>query len=250
MEMHACSSVYLDAVITLVDAKHIMQHLQPTGPMAFTRHRAEAEKQIALADRVILTKLDLLLASRRDVASSRASVVAAVRALNPTAEILTSSQANVPLQQLLHLRAFSSAMWLRAMTTKEMLHTCTYAHPPVFASRSPAYRLPVGHATSVGCVCLSVEEAVALELLQAWLQSLPLGEIYRLKGLLSIQGRAHRFVLHGVHTHIHGEFDRPWTDDESRASVLVVIGHRLDVARLRSGFFACRSTPLVTGGQV
>lgn len=166
MEMHACSSVYLDAVITLVDAKHIMQHLQPTGPMAFTRHRAEAEKQIALADRVILTKLDLLLASRRDVASSRASVVAAVRALNPTAEILTSSQANVPLQQLLHLRAFSSAMWLRAMTTKEMLHTCTYAHPPVFASRSPAYRLPVGHATSVGCVCLSVEEAVALELLQ------------------------------------------------------------------------------------
>ena len=50
------SCYYLDAVITMVDANHILRHLRPYGPMAFTRRRPEAEKQLALADRIIVNK--------------------------------------------------------------------------------------------------------------------------------------------------------------------------------------------------
>eukprot|EP00326_Haptolina_ericina_P017460 CAMPEP_0181175460 /NCGR_PEP_ID=MMETSP1096-20121128/4091_1 /TAXON_ID=156174 ORGANISM="Chrysochromulina ericina, Strain CCMP281" /NCGR_SAMPLE_ID=MMETSP1096 /ASSEMBLY_ACC=CAM_ASM_000453 /LENGTH=424 /DNA_ID=CAMNT_0023263449 /DNA_START=63 /DNA_END=1337 /DNA_ORIENTATION=- len=40
----------------MVDANHILRHLRPYGPMAFTRRRPEAEKQLALADRIIVNK--------------------------------------------------------------------------------------------------------------------------------------------------------------------------------------------------
>lgn len=53
----AHSRYYLDAVITLVDAKHILRHLESSGPLSFTRHRPEAERQVALADRVLINKV-------------------------------------------------------------------------------------------------------------------------------------------------------------------------------------------------
>ena len=56
----ARSRYYLDAVITMIDAKHVMRHLEPAGALAFTRRQPEAQKQLALADRVILNKVRLL----------------------------------------------------------------------------------------------------------------------------------------------------------------------------------------------
>ena len=53
----ASSRYYLDAVITMIDAKHVMRHLEPAGALAFSRRRPEAEKQLARADRVILNKV-------------------------------------------------------------------------------------------------------------------------------------------------------------------------------------------------
>ena len=47
-------------MVTLVDAKHIMRHLRPaSSALALLRRRPEAEKQLALADRVVLNKADL-----------------------------------------------------------------------------------------------------------------------------------------------------------------------------------------------
>lgn len=55
----ARSRYYLDAVITMIDAKHILRHLEYDGPWAFARRRPEAERQLALADRVIINKAAL-----------------------------------------------------------------------------------------------------------------------------------------------------------------------------------------------
>ena len=52
----AGSRFYLDALICVIDCKHVLRHLRPFGPFGFARRRAEVEKQLALADRIILNK--------------------------------------------------------------------------------------------------------------------------------------------------------------------------------------------------
>jgi G3E family GTPase len=56
----AHSPFYLDGVVTVVDACNVLRHLRPTGAFAFTRSRHEAEKQVAVADRLIVNKVDLV----------------------------------------------------------------------------------------------------------------------------------------------------------------------------------------------
>ena len=138
---------FLDGVVTLVDAKHIMRHLRPaSSALALLRRRPEAEKQLALADRVVLNKVDLATAAERD------EVRAAVSAINATARLLEAERAEVPLEQLLDLRAFSSARWEAALLRPAML---TALHG----------------SNAVSCICLQ-GAAVVLPLLQAWLQRL------------------------------------------------------------------------------
>ncbi|MBN2068112.1 MAG: cobalamin biosynthesis protein CobW [Opitutales bacterium] len=52
-------------------------------------------------------------------------------------------------------------------------------------------------------------------------------EIYRIKGFVSVQGKAMRLVLQGVGMRFETYFDRPWAADEERKTHLVVIGHEL-----------------------
>lgn len=207
------SCYYLDAVLAMVDCKHVMRHLRPSGPMAFTRRRPEAEKQLALSDRVLLNKADL--ASEDELAA----VGDAVRSVNASAALLPATRAHVPLDQILGLHAFSSARWEAAL------------------SAAPA--LSEEHAAAVGCVCMQSEEPLTLPALQAWLQPLLAArhdDVYRVKGVLSIAGDGRRFVLHGVHAQVTGQFERAWRAGEARVSTLVVIGHRLNEQQLRAGF--------------
>ena len=215
------SAFYLDAVIAVVDAGHIMRHLQPTGAFSFVRRRDEAEKQLALADRVLLNKVDLLRAG----GDEEAKVLAAVRRVNASADIVRTTHANVPLSELLDLRAFSSAAWLSHLASAN-------------EARYPRDTL---HSSSITCVSLTLEAPIVLPLFQAWLQQLLEArhdDIYRLKGVLCIAGHAERFIVHGVHADIHGHFERPWATDEPRQSAIVVIGHALKHDELEAAFGA------------
>jgi G3E family GTPase len=216
----ARSPFYLDAVVALVDAAHILRHLRPSGAWGFARRRGEAEKQLALADRIVLNKVDLL----PDDAAATA-VLAAVRAVNASAYVLRAQRADVPLRELLELRAFSSARWL--------------SHAGKALEKS--HPRDAAHAASVVCVSLSLDVPIALPKLQAWLQQLIEArhdDVYRLKAVLHIAGHDERFVLHGVHADVHGRFERPWGAAEKRHSAMVVIGHRLDRAALTAAFDA------------
>ena len=205
---------FLDGVVTLVDAKHIMRHLRPTSSaMALVRRRPEAEKQLALADRVVLNKVDLVTPEALE------EVRAAVRATNATAELIDSQNAEVPLERLLDLNAFTSARWEMVL-------------------QQPEAAL---HGASVSCVCLS-GATVVLPALQEWLQRLVNArhqDLFRIKGVLAVQGYGHRFVLHGIHAQLQGQFDRAWRADEERSSTLVFIGHRLIQHELQKAFDAC-----------
>ena len=64
------------------------------------------------------------------------------------------------------------------------------------------------------------------------------GDIYRMKGVLSVKGSNKRLVFQGVHMLFDAKFDREWGSDP-RANTLVFIGKNLDRAKLTEAFKAC-----------
>jgi G3E family GTPase len=81
----------LDAIITLVDAKHAERHLEEV--------RAASE-QIAFADVVLLNKTDLV--SEQDLAR----VERRVRSINRTAKLFRTEAATLPIESVLNVGAF------------------------------------------------------------------------------------------------------------------------------------------------
>jgi G3E family GTPase len=81
----------LDAIVTLVDAKHAEKHLEEV---------AAAREQIAFADIVLLNKTDLV--GTDDVAR----VERRVRGINPTAKLIRTRAADAPVDSVLNVGAF------------------------------------------------------------------------------------------------------------------------------------------------
>lgn len=112
----------LDAVVTVVDAQHVSEHLQVHQPnTSFPSARGQAtvgevvvvgrdevREQIACADRVVVNKCDLLQLKEGGPAAASAveAVCTMVRSLNPAASVLTSTQGQLAPAQLLGLKAF------------------------------------------------------------------------------------------------------------------------------------------------
>ncbi len=65
------------------------------------------------------------------------------------------------------------------------------------------------------------------------------GDIFRMKGVLCVQGTNKRLVFQGVHMLFDAKFDREWKGDENRTNTLVFIGKNLDRTALTEGFRAC-----------
>jgi G3E family GTPase len=81
----------LDGIITLVDARHVQQHLE---------ENAEALAQIAFADRIVLNKIDLVNAAQLQALSTR------LQQINAMAQIIPASMAQVPISQVLNVGGF------------------------------------------------------------------------------------------------------------------------------------------------
>ncbi len=64
-------------------------------------------------------------------------------------------------------------------------------------------------------------------------------DILRMKGVLNVKGEARRFVFHGVHMMLDGQFERPWAAGAARTSRLVFIGRDLDRHELEAGLESC-----------
>lgn len=59
-------------------------------------------------------------------------------------------------------------------------------------------------------------------------------EIYRIKGFVNVPNKPMRLVLQGVGQRFDTFYDRPWRTDELRQTQLIVIGHELDQAAIRT----------------
>ena len=79
MEPDISDRCSLDAIITVVDAKHVMQHLDEVRPEGVENETLE---QIAFADKLLISKCDLVDKDHIEKVTSR------IRSINSTAEIV------------------------------------------------------------------------------------------------------------------------------------------------------------------
>jgi len=97
------------------------------------------------------------------------------------------------------------------------------------------------HNDAVTSVGISTPGDLDGRKLNAWISELLRvkgGDIYRMKGVLSVKGSTKRLVFQGVHMLFDAKFDREWGTDP-RTNTLVFIGKKLDRSALTAEFQAC-----------
>ncbi len=200
----------LDAIVTVVDARHIRQRLKDAD---------EAEEQIAFADVILLNKTDLV------TSEELAEVETAIRGINALAPIHHTERCNIDLAKILDCGAFD----LERIVAIEphFLHHHHHHH----------------HNEDVTSLCLTADRALDPTRFDRWIGTLLQErgqDILRSKGILDLAGHDERFVFQAVHMIRDGDFQRAWKPEEKRESRLVFIGRNLDEKALTDGFAACR----------
>ncbi len=108
-----------------------------------------------------------------------------------------------------------------------------------------AYKPDHEHDSEVSSVGIAVPGDLDEKKLNHWLRDLLMNkgpDIFRMKGVLAIQGDSRRFVFQGVHMLFDGRPDREW-GNEPRHNSLIFIGRNLDRAALTEGFQQCLARP-------
>jgi len=97
------------------------------------------------------------------------------------------------------------------------------------------------HDSNIGSIGISDARPLDPGKVNDWLSYLLQSrgaDILRMKGVLSFNGEARRYVFHGVHMIFDGQLERPW-GSAARVNRLVFIGRKLDRAELEAGFESC-----------
>ncbi|NTF32926.1 CobW family GTP-binding protein [Rhizobium skierniewicense] len=248
----------LDAVIALVDAKHLPLRLKDSR---------EAEDQIAFADVVVINKTDLVTPQELAVIED------VVRAINPSARIHKTSRSGVDLAHVLNQGAFNLERALENdphfLAQDHDDHVCgpdcdhdhshdhghdhghdhhhhdhdhSHGHDHDHHDHGHHHHAPSPiHDVTVQSVSLRGGEMNA-DRFFPWIQKVTQTDgpkILRLKGIIAFKDDAERYVVQGVHMIIEGDHQRPWKDGEKRESRLVFIGRDLDREKLENSFNAC-----------
>ncbi|XP_054254149.1 zinc-regulated GTPase metalloprotein activator 1A-like isoform X9 [Indicator indicator] len=213
-----------EGVISVVDAKHGLQHLTEEKPEGLVN---EASRQVALADLIIINKMDLVSEEELD------KVRASVRSINGLVKILETQRSRVDLSNVLDLHAFDSVSGLSLQKKLEHVKT-THAHLD----------------KAVTTVTFEVPGNIREEDLNIFIQNLlweknmkdkagRTMDVIRLKGLVSIQGKSHQVIVQGVHElYDLEETSVAWKENEKRTNRLVLIGRNLDKETIKEVFVA------------
>jgi G3E family GTPase len=120
----------LDAIVTLVDAKHILLHLDDSP---------EAIKQVGFADVIILNKTDLVSSAELDALEKR------IRSINAVAKIHRAKNADIAIDKVLNVGGFNLE---RAVDVDPQFLEMEYPFEWAGAYELPAgnYELEIGHA--------------------------------------------------------------------------------------------------------
>jgi len=198
----------LDSILTLVDAKHAPQQLDEFR---------EAQEQVGFADRILMSKSDLVSDLQVESLSKR------LKTMNPRAQIRKVHFGDAPLEEILDIRGFN----LNAILDldPEFLAEEHHEHSDqvesfVFRSAKPF-------------------DGAKLENFLSGMIQLHGPELLRYKGVLWMKGNPRRVVFQGVHMMMGGDMGKPWAKGEKKESVMVFIGKQLPKDLFLAGLESC-----------
>jgi G3E family GTPase len=202
---------HLDGIVVTADAVHVREQL---------RQQDEARNQVALADRILLTKTDLVTLAEAN------SAELAIRELNAQGRICRVVDGDVTPDQVF------------GVGPEE--HPRNWLHP---ANAHPHHDHHHDHS-GIASVVLQAGAPISGPALALWLDSLLSlrgGDVLRIKGIVRIAGVDQPLVLHAVHHVLHRLTRLPpqaaalWS---AAGSEIVVITRGLPDAGLRASFAA------------
>ena len=211
----------LDSVITVVDAKLILERLAEEKPEGVEN---EAVEQVCFADKILLNKVDLCSENPHQLDKIKKEL----KKLNPTAPVVETSYSKIDPKELLGLQAFSLQRVLD--------------FDPEFLDDDQEHQ----HDESVTSVAVKVKGNLNMDMLNCWIERL-IGQdganLYRYKGVLAIKDYDKKFVFQGVGMMFGGKFESQWkVPPNERENRFVFIGKNLDKGYLRDGFLSLLDT--------
>jgi G3E family GTPase len=206
----------LDGVLATVDA---------VNGWATLDAQEEAVKQAAMADRLLLTKVDL--APPEQVAA----LARRLRALNPAAPILELRDGAVEPAALFNAglydpesKTLEVRRWLKAEAYAERQHHDhdhghhDHEHAPLDRNR---------HDARIRAFCLTYEQPLDWERFADWIEMVILAHgqnLLRLKGILNVAGEAAPVVVHGVQHLFHPPvLMEAWPDADRRSRLVFIV---------------------------
>lgn len=222
MDPDVSRSYLIDGIVTLVDTVHAMQQLDEFE---------EARRQAGFADRILLSKADLVSTEQIDV------LIARLRRINPQAPIETVDFGRISLEKVLGLKGFH-------------LNSRLDIAIPVM-DHSPYHEGPCGpdchyghfhHLDNIRAFVFQSERPFNPDKLNNFLSQILQtygNEMMRYKGILYMENADSKVVFQGVHQLMGSDIVEKWADDETRQSKMVFIGKNLPESALREGLNAC-----------
>ena len=227
----------LDAVITVVDAKHGMETLD---------RQEEAQKQAGFADRILVSKKDLV--SDEEYQALRGRLLR----INPRAPITPVHFGETDLQALLDISGFN-------------LNTILDIDPDFLAEEHPdaahshhhhdhegecgehcghdhGHHHHHAHQDEIGAFVFRSNRAFDPERLEEFLGGIVQvygPDLLRYKGILFLKGINRRMLFQGVHMMMGAEPGKPWLSGEKPSTKMVFIGRKLPQEIFKRGLEQC-----------
>jgi G3E family GTPase len=204
------SAYRLDGVVTVIDAVAGETNLA---------ERPEAMRQLAVADRIVLTKTDL---------ADPGSLLARIEAVNPGAPVITARQGAIDPAAILNAGLFNPAS--KIPDVAGWLHAEAHAHHHH------------DHDERVTSFCLTFDRPLHWQGVGLWLEMLIQTrgkDILRIKGILNLQGQDRPVAIHAVQHVLHPPaLLSAWPEGDPRTSRIVFITQDIPRAVIEDGMRA------------
>ncbi|MEY5002214.1 MAG: hypothetical protein RL678_23 [Pseudomonadota bacterium] len=239
-------SYLLDGVITVVDASQAMQQLD---------RFEEAQRQIGFADRMLLSKTDLVSPESVHTLEAR------LKKINPRAPIMRSEFGKAPIDEILDIRGFNLNEKLEIdpdfLKADDHDHACDEhcAHDHDHHGRDQAHgddhahghahgygHAHGGHTDNISAFVFRSERPFDPGKLEEFIGGLvqTFGpRMLRYKGVLWLDGATRKVIFQGVHQTMGSDLGSPWGQGEQRGSKIVFIGQNLPKEVFTQGLTQC-----------
>ena len=230
------ASYLLDAVVTVVDARHAMDQLD---------QNEEAQRQVGFADKLLISKADLVDAAQLDALRQR------LKRINPRATVSQVDFGKIPIAEVLDLRGFNlndkleiDPDFLAAEDAHEHEHEHEHVHTDACDHSHDHRGLASGHHHSDDIAAFVFKSARPFDTakLDEFLGSVVQvfgPRMLRYKGVLLMDGADRKVVFQGVHQIMGSDIGAKWGENEERGSKMVFIGKNLPKDVFISGLEQC-----------